>query len=97
VIAWIPTRRSQQNDEVCVGDFLRALGLCGFTTYRVGLCPNIELPWVASQDRCANAALGPVVSITSPRSMAAMSPLFTVNKWRTSLSERTPPSRLLTT
>jgi hypothetical protein len=42
--------------------------------------------------RCANAADGPaVVSASSPKSMAAIRPLFTVNTWRTSLSDRTSP------
>ena len=38
--------------------------------------PSLELLFLAnSQDRCAKAAVGPVVSIASPRFMAAMSPL----------------------
>src|SRR5580698_7892934 len=51
---------------------------------------------VLSQDRCPNAADGPVVSASFPRSMAAIRPLFTVNTWTTSLSERTSPARFLT-
>src|SRR5580692_1893115 len=40
----------------------------------------------------ANAADGPAVgSASSPRSMAAIRPLLTVNMWRTSPSERTSP------